>query len=340
MSSHGIRESAIRMTSTDLLLFALESSRDFGERVAKHADIRLSEHEERSFDDGEHKARPLVNVRGRDAYVIQSLYSDDRQSVNDKLCRLLFFIGALKDAAAARVTAVVPYLCYARKDRKTQTRDPVTTRYIAAMFEAVGTDRIVTLDVHNLVAFQNAFRCGTDHLEARKLFVNYFVQQMREEELIVLSPDVGGMKRAEAFRDALARSTSKSIPTGFMEKQRARGVVSGETLFADVQGRTVIIIDDLISTGTTIARAAKACRGKGARRVYVAASHGVFSAKANDVIAYPVFEKIVITDTLPPFRLRADLVREKLVVLDGAALFATAIKRLHDGGSLVELLQV
>ena len=218
MSSHGIRESVIRMTGTDLLLFALESSRDFGERVAKHAGIRLSEHEERSFDDGEHKARPLVNVRGRDAYVIQSLYSDDRQSVNDKLCRLLFFIGALKDAAAARVTAVVPYLCYARKDRKTQTRDPVTTRYIAALFEAVGTDRIVTLDGHNLVAFQNAFRCGTDHLEARKLFVNYFVQQMREEELIVLSPDVGGMKRAEAFRDALARSTSKSIPTGFMEK--------------------------------------------------------------------------------------------------------------------------
>jgi len=328
------------MTSTDLLLFALESSRDFGERVASHAGIRLSEHEERSFEDGEHKARPLVNVRGRDAYVIQSLYSDDRQSVNDKLCRLLFFIGALKDAAAARVTAVVPYLCYARKDRKTQTRDPVTTRYVAALFEAVGTDRIVTLDVHNLVAFQNAFRCGTDHLEARKLFVDYFVEQLREEELIVLSPDVGGMKRAEAFRDALARSTSKSIPTGFMEKQRARGIVSGETLFADVQGRTVIIIDDLISTGTTIARAAKACREKGARRVYVAASHGVFNAKANDVIADPVFETIVITDTLPPFRLRADLVREKLVVLDGAVLFATAIKRLHDGGSLVELLQV
>jgi len=340
MSSHGRRESANLMTSTDLLLFALESSRDFGERVASHAGIRLSEHEERSFEDGEHKARPLVNVRGRDAYVIQSLYSDDRQSVNDKLCRLLFFIGALKDAAAARVTAVVPYLCYARKDRKTQTRDPVTTRYVAALFEAVGTDRIVTLDVHNLVAFQNAFRCGTDHLEARKLFVDYFVEQLREEELIVLSPDVGGMKRAEAFRDALARSTSKSIPTGFMEKQRARGIVSGETLFADVQGRTVIIIDDLISTGTTIARAAKACREKGARRVYVAASHGVFNAKANDVIADPVFETIVITDTLPPFRLRADLVREKLVVLDGAVLFATAIKRLHDGGSLVELLQV
>lgn len=328
------------MSDNDLVLFALESSREYGEKIAGRAGIRLSAHEERSFEDGEHKARPLVSVRGRDVYVIQSLYSDDAQSVNDKLCRLLFFIGALKDAAAARVTAVVPYLCYARKDRKTQTRDPVTTRYVATLFEAVGTDRLVTLDVHNLVAFQNAFRRATEHLEARKLFVDYFATRMRDETLIVLSPDVGGMKRAEAFRDALARSMNKPIPTGFMEKQRALGVVSGENLFADVEGRTVIIIDDLISTGTTIARAAKACREKGARRVYVAASHGVFNAKANDVIADPVFEKVIITDTLPPFRLRADLVRERVTILDGAGLFGAAIRRLHDGGSVTELLQV
>jgi ribose-phosphate pyrophosphokinase len=327
------------MSSSDLLLFALESTRDFGEKVARRAGVQLSPHEERSFEDGEHKARPLISVRSSDTYVIQSLYSDDRQSVNDKLCRLLFFIGALKDAAAARVTAVVPYLCYARKDRKTQTRDPVTTRYVAALFEAVGTDRLVTLDVHNLAAFENAFRCGTDHLEARKLFVDYFSAKLRDEELVVLSPDVGGMKRGEAFRDALARAVNKAIPTGFMEKKRALGIVSGETLFADVEGRTAIIIDDLISTGTTIARAAKACREKGARRVYVAASHGVFNARANDVIADRVFEKIVITDTLPPFRLRADLVQEKLTVLDGASLFGTAIRRLHDGGSLTDLLQ-
>ncbi len=328
------------MSASDLLLFALESSREYGEKVARHAGIRLSAHEERSFDDGEHKARPLVSVRDRDVYVIQSLYSDARQSVNDKLCRLLFFIGALKDAAAARVTAVVPYLCYARKDRKTQTRDPVTTRYVAALFEAVGTDRLVTLDVHNLAAFQNAFRCSTEHLEARKLFVDYFAARTRDEELIVLSPDIGGMKRAEAFRDALARAMNKPIPTGFMEKQRALGIVSGENLFADVEGRTVVIIDDLISTGTTIARAAKACREKGARRVYVAASHGVFNAKANDVIADPVFEKIIIVDTVPPVRLRPELAQEKLAILDGALLFATAIKRLHDGGSVTELLQV
>jgi ribose-phosphate pyrophosphokinase len=272
--------------------------------------------------------------------VIQSLYGDDTQSVNDKLCRLLFFIGALKDAAADRVTAVIPYLCYARKDRKTQTRDPVTTRYVASLFEAVGTDRVITLDVHNLAAFQNAFRCATDHLDARKIFVEHFKALLPDEDLLVLSPDVGGMKRADAFRDALARSMNRGIPTGFMEKQRARGVVSGESLFADVKGRTVIIIDDLISTGTTISRAAKACRAAGAKRIYVAATHGVFNAKANDVIADPVFEKVVITDSLPPFRLRAELVAEKLVLLDSAALFAAAIERLHTGGSLVALLEI
>ena len=328
------------MGDSGVILFALEASRSYGEKIGARLGVPLSKHEERSFDDGEHKTRPLVNVRGRDVYVIQSLYSDDKQSVNDKLCRLLFFVGTLKDASAARVTAVVPYLCYARKDRKTQSRDPVTTRYVASLFEAVGTDRVVTLDVHNLAAFQNAFRCRTDHLEARKMFVDYFKATLRNEDLIVLSPDVGGMKRADAFRDALSRSLGRTIPTGFMEKQRARGIVSGESLFADVNGRIVVIVDDLISTGTTIMRAAKACREKGAERIYVAASHGVFSMKANEVIADPVFDQVIITDSLPPFRLRADVVRDKLVVLDSAALFAAAIERLHTGGSIVELLEV
>ncbi|MEK7716281.1 MAG: ribose-phosphate pyrophosphokinase-like domain-containing protein, partial [Pseudomonadota bacterium] len=135
------------------LLFALHPSRSFGEDVARQLGISLSACEERDFEDGEHKSRPLVNVRNQDVFVIQSLYADTKQSVNDKLVRLLFFIGALKDASAARVTAVVPYLSYARKDAKTQTRDPVTTRYVAQIFEAVGTDRVITMDVHNLAAF-------------------------------------------------------------------------------------------------------------------------------------------------------------------------------------------
>src|SRR5512143_2008741 len=119
------------MSDDVLMLFTLESSRPFAEAIARALDIAVSVHEEREFEDGEHKTRPLVSVRGRDVYVVQSLHGDERQSVNDKLARLLFFIGALKDASAGRVTAVVPYLCYARKDRKSKPRDPVTTRYVA-----------------------------------------------------------------------------------------------------------------------------------------------------------------------------------------------------------------
>ena len=180
------------MQQGDLRLFALNTSRDFGAKVSEKLAISLSPHEERDFEDGEHKARPLVSVRGQDVFVIQSLYGEAQHSVNDKLCRLLFFLGALRDASAARLTAVVPYLCYARKDRKSQPRDPVTTRYVATLFEAMGVDRVLTLDVHNLAAFQNAFRSHTDHLEAKQLFIDYFTPLVRHKEVVVVSPDVGG----------------------------------------------------------------------------------------------------------------------------------------------------
>src|SRR5512133_3956809 len=128
-----------RLVDVELSLFAIEGTRDYGLRVAQHLDLVLSEHEERGFEDGEHKIRPLVNVRRHDVFVLHSLYGNAAQSPNDKLCRLLFFIGALKDAGAERVTTVVPYLCYAHKDRRTQRRDPITTKYVAQLFEACGT---------------------------------------------------------------------------------------------------------------------------------------------------------------------------------------------------------
>jgi ribose-phosphate pyrophosphokinase len=318
-------------------LFALDGSREFGERIAAHLGIALDDHEERAFEDGEHKARPLVSVRNRDVFVVHSLHGDPDASGNDKLCKLLFFIGALRDASAARVTAVVPYLAYARKDRKTQTRDPVTTRYVAALFEAVGVDRVVTIDVHNLAAFQNAFRCPTEHLEARPLFARHFAELLGDERVVVLSPDVGGMKRASAFRETLAGALGSNLELGFMEKQRARGKVSGETLFAQVEGRAVVIIDDLISTGTTMGRAARACLDQGARRVFAAATHGLFIG-AHEVVAATSLESTVVTDTVPPFRLARDLVAQKVVVLSAAPLFADAIKAIHTGGSIAALL--
>ena len=261
--------------------------------------------------------------------------------MNDKLARLLFFLGALGDASAGRVTAVVPYLAYARKDRKTKPRDPVTTRYLAALFEAVGIDRILVMDVHNPAAYQNAFRCRSDHLEARPIFVRYFASlaEIGKGELVVLSPDAGGVKRAESFRQHLERVLGTGIRNAFMEKQRSGGVVSGETLVGAVEGRTVIVIDDLISTGTTLLRAAQACRKLGARKVFAAATHGLFVGDANGVLAEPAVDEILVTNTVPPFRLDPKLLEEKVRVLDAAELFAEAITRIHGGGSLVELLE-
>lgn len=322
-------------------LFALNATREFGARVAECLGATLSPHEEREFEDGEHKARPLVNVRNRDVFVIQSLHGDAAASVNDKLVRLLFFIGALRDASAARVTALVPYLGYARKDAKTQPRDPVTTRYVASLFEAVGVDRVATLDVHNLAAFQNAFRCHTEHLDTAALFARYFSELTEEmKDIAVVSPDAGGVKRAERLRQQLARLRGIDPTLAFMEKTRAKGIMTAGRLVGDVANRTAIVVDDLISTGGTLAHAARACRAEGARAVYAAAAHGLFTGDAHRLLAESEIERIVVTDTVPPFRLGPGAARNKLAIVSVARLFADAIRCIHEGCSLVELLTV
>jgi ribose-phosphate pyrophosphokinase len=327
------------MSARAPLLFALEASRELGEKVAARLGVPLARHEERGFEDGEHKTRPLVSVRGHDVYVLQSLHGEARESPNDKLCRLLFFVGALKDAAAARVTVVAPYLCYARKERRTKSRDPVTTRYVASLFEAVGTDRIVTLDVHNVAAFQNAFRSPTEHLEAKSLFVQHFVPLLAGREAAVVSPDAGGFKRAEAFRAALERALARPVPTVFLAKLRSAGVVSGEAVVGEVAGRVAVVLDDLIATGTTLIRAARACRERGAAEVHAAATHGLFLGGARELLSEPALRQVVVTGSVPPLRVDPELARGKLVVLDLAPLLAAAIERLHDDGSIVELLE-
>jgi ribose-phosphate pyrophosphokinase len=305
-------------------LFALGSSQGYGARVGSHLGAALAGHEEREFEDGEHKARPLAGVSGHDAYVIHALHGEPGQSVNDKLCRLLFFIGALRDDGAHRVTAVAPYLCYARKDRRTKPHDPVTTRYLAAMMEAVGVDGVITLDVHNLAAFQNAFRCRTVHLEATALFADHFAPLLQGEAVAVVSPDIGGARRAEQLRRDLASRLGAEPAAAFVDKRRSAGIVSGDTLVGDVDGRAVIILDDLISTGTTLRRAARACRDAGARRVWAAATHGLFHEGAAAMVLDPALDGVVVSDAVPPFRLPPEAVR-RVTVLDSSRLVAAAI---------------
>lgn len=320
--------------SGDLLLFALEASRPLGEAVAHALDMALSPHEERRFEDGEHKSRPLTNVRDRDVYVLQSLHGLGGQSVDDKLVRLLFFVGALRTNGAARVTVLAPYLCYSRKDRRTQPNDPVTSRYLATLMEAAGADRVVTLEVHNVAAYQNAFRCASEHLEMRHLLAGPIAEAVGNDDLVVLSPDLGGIKRAEAFRELLMQHVQRPVAAGFMEKYRSRGVVTGERLVGDVDGRTVIIVDDLIAGGTTLRRAAAACKQAGACRILAAAAHGVFGAAAPENLLPTAVEKIYISDSISPELAPASL-RPRLTVASCAPGFADAVRRLHRGAPLV-----
>lgn len=317
----------------ELLLFAMEASRPLGEAVAQALGIALSPHEERRFEDGEHKSRPLVNVRDRDVYVLQSLHGLGGQSVNDKLVHLLFFVSTLRSNGAARVTVLAPYLCYSRKDRRTQANDPVLSRYLATLMEAAGTDRVVTLEVHNVAAYQNAFRCASEHLEASQFFARPVAEAVADDEVVVLSPDAGGIKRAETFRALLMQTLQRPVGTGFMEKYRSRDIVTGERLVGDVAGRTVVIVDDLIAGGTTLRRAAEACARAGARRILAAAAHGLFTANApGNLLASPI-EKIFISDSVPP-ELASAALRPQLVVIHCAPLFAEVIRRLHYGEAL------
>ena len=321
----------------DVKLFALKATAELGAAVARSLGQPLATHEEREFEDGEHKARPLEPVRGADVYVIQSLHSGPLQSANDKLCRLLFFIGALKDAGAARVTAVVPYLCYARKDRRTKPNDPVITRYVGSLFKTLGTGTIVTLEVHNPAAFENAFHCPTVSLTAAPLFVD-FATRLRDDRLCVVSPDAGGVKRAELFRQALEAACGRAVGSAFAEKHRSAGVVSGDLFAGEVEETTALIVDDLISTGGTLVRTARTARARGARRVIALAAHGLFMTGAADALADPAIDRIVITDSIPSFRLADSPVLTKLDVLPVAPLLAETIRRLDAGTSLSDLL--
>ena len=324
------------MANQMLRLFALHGSDQLGAAVAAALGQPLAAHEEREFEDGEHKARPLTTVRGADVFVLHSLYGGPQHSANDKLCRLLFFIGALKDAGAARVTALTPYLCYARKDRRTKPNDPVTTRYVAACFEAVGADCVVTLDVHNPAAFENAFRCPTVALTAAPLFIDY-ARRLGDAKLCVVSPDPGGTKRADILHEALEAALQRPVGKGFTEKRRSAGVVSGNLFVGEVEGATALVIDDLISTGGTLVRAARAARRAGAERVVALVTHGLFMPGADAAVMDAAIDRVVVTDAVPVSRL-GDAARKKLDIVPVAPLIAETVRRLHAGEALTDLL--
>lgn len=309
------------------LLFALGASQPFGAQVAAELGLALAPHEERRFEDHESKLRPLIGVRGRDVYVLHSLHNEVASSVHDKLCELLFFVATVKDAGAARVTAVIPYLCYARKDRRTKSRDPVTTRYVAQLLEAMGVDCVMALEVHNRQAFDNAFRCRTEHLEARVQLAEALLEQLGDAPLVVVSPDPGGAKRAELFRQVLAERTSQEPTMAFAEKHRSSGVVTGKALVGEISGRVAVIVDDLISSGTTLLRAVEACRAENAAAVYAVATHALFAAGSENLLGASGLDHLFITNSVVPQVPSPARAKVHLVPIE--PLFARAISALH-----------
>ena len=323
------------VSASRIALFSLEDGNPLLVRICKRLGIKPGRHEERQFEDGEHKIRPLEEVRGRDVYVVQSIHGSGSLSVNDRLIRTLFFLGALRDAGAARLTAVIPYLCYARKDMRTKARDPLSQRYVAGLFESVGVDRMVVMDVHNRAAYQNAFRVPAEHLTAAHEFAGVLEPQVGRQELVVVSPDVGGVKRAERFRQILEERLGREVGSAFVEKYRSEGVIRGGTLVGEVKGRVAIIVDDLISSGGTLVRAAEACLDSGAEKAFAVATHGVFSEGAGEVLGDSALERVVVMDTIAPDHVDGRAVESWLEVVDCAPLLAGAIRALHAGESTV-----
>jgi ribose-phosphate pyrophosphokinase len=213
----------------------------------------------------------------------------------------------------------------------------VTTRYVASLFEAVGTDAIVTLDVHNPAAFDNAFRCRTTALTAAPLFID-FVKGLAVDRLCVVSPDPGGTKRADIFRETLEKAIGRPVGKAFADKHRSAGIVSGDLFVGEVEGATALIIDDIISTGGTLLRAARAAREAGAKRVLAFVTHGLFMPGAEAAIRDPAIERIVVTDSVPSFRVNDEAFRSKIDILATAPLLAECIRRLHGGETLTDLL--
>jgi len=332
--------------SADSLLFALSESLPLGVQIGRECGLDVAPLEERDFEDGEFKLRPLVSVRDRRVFLVQTLAPGAGVSIAQRLVRLLFLICGMRDAGATHISAIVPYLAYARKDRRTQPRDPVTSRYVAQLLEAAGLDHLIALDAHNPAALDNAFRIPVDHLSALPLFATHFARRLGAGDpgvagsgarsLAVASPDVGGIKRAQLFKEALARETGREIDLIFVEKRRAAGHVSGGAIVGQAADRDVIVVDDLCASGGTLIRAAETLRAAGAAAVHVAFTHAPSAKGVDAVLADERIASAVTTDSAGP--IHQGNVGLKLTTLPVGPLFGAVIGRILRGEPVSPLL--
>lgn len=304
---------------TGLKIFTANSNVDLAKNIAKHIGVPIGNALVTTFSDGEISVNIHETVRGSDVFVVQSTCSP----VNDNLMELLIMIDAFKRASAARITAVIPYYGYARQDRKTKARDPITAKLVADLITSAGADRVLTMDLH-AAQIQGFFDIPVDHLLGVPILAQYFVEEGFEgDDLVVVSPDLGSVTRARNFAHRL------NAPLAIIDKRRPKANVAEiMNIIGEVKGRRAILIDDLIDTAGTITQGATALVEKGAKEVYACCTHGVLSGPAIERIANSPIKKLVITDTVP---LTPEKRIDKIEVLSVAPLFAEAIDRIYEG---------
>ncbi|MCC6347224.1 MAG: ribose-phosphate pyrophosphokinase [Nitrospirales bacterium] len=310
--------------SDRIKLLTGNANRPLAVEVSGHIGVPLSDTAVNRFSDGEITVQINENIRGCDVFVIQPTCSP----VNENIMELLLIIDALKRASAKRITAVIPYYGYARQDRKVQPRVPISSKLVADLLTAAGTNRVLTIDLH-AAQIQGFFDIPVDHLYAAPVLLDY-IRKCDFEDLAIVSPDAGGVERARAFAKRLNASLA------IVDKRReAANVCKVMNVIGNVRDRDVILLDDMIDTAGTIAQAAQALHESGARRVLAACSHAVLSGPALDRICGSVLEEVITTDTIP----LDDKVSAcgKVKVLSVSKLLADAIRRIYEETSVSSL---
>ncbi len=312
--------------SSRLKLFSGSSNRSLSREVARYLGTDLGPMVRKRFADGELYVQIQESIRGGDVYLIQPTC----HPVNDNLMELLIMIDACRRASARQITAVVPYYGYARADRKTAGRESITAKLVANLITQAGADRVLSIDLHS-AQIQGYFDIPCDHVYGSSVLVKYLANK-GIEDLVVVSPDVGGVARARAFAKML-----DDAPLAIIDKRRqAHNVAEVMNIIGDVEGKTAVLVDDMIDTAGTISAGAKVLRDNGAKRVYACATHAVFSPPAVERLSSGLFEEVIVTNTIP---VPADRHFEQLTMLSVADMLGEAISRIHEESSVSSMFR-
>ncbi len=307
-------------------LFAGNSNLALADKIAKELGIPLGDAVVSTFSDGEITVNINETVRGADVFVVQSV---SPPHVNKYLMELLIMIDALKRASAGRIIAVVPYYGYARQDRKAKPRDPISAKLVADILTTAGADRVLTMDLH-ASQIQGYFNIPVDHLIGGPILAQHF-KKMDIEDLVVVAPDLGSVTRSRDFAEIL------NAPIAIIDKRRPMANVSEVmNIIGDVEGKNVILLDDMIDTAGTITNSANALREYGAKTVYACCTHGVLSGPALDRIEKSVIEKLIVLDTI---YLPDEMILDKMEVLSVASFFAESIRRVFNNDSVSKMFK-